>query len=113
MIAISEAFLLAERLGLSHQKLHEVVTHASGQCWAMDNYVPVAGILDNVPANHQYKPGFTAAMMYKDLKLSQVSAQHAGVSTKMGNLAASLFQELIESGQGELDFSAIINTIKS
>ena len=67
MIAVSEAFLLAEGLGLTPQKLFEVVTNSSGQCWAMSHYPPVAGVLDKVPANNNYQPGFTSAMMLKDL----------------------------------------------
>lgn len=112
MIAISEAFVLAKNLGLSKEKLHEVVTHSSGQCWAMNNYVPVPGILDHVPANHDYQPGFTAAMMLKDLNLSQLSAQRAGIKTPMGELAQSLYQALNDADMAQLDFSAIIRLVE-
>ena len=108
MIAISEAFILAEGLGLEPQKLFEVVTNSSGQCWAMNNYVPVPGILENVPANNDYKPGFTAAMMLKDLRLSQQSATSVGTKTPMGEKAAMLYQQFYDQGMGEKDFSAII-----
>ena len=111
MIAISEAFVLAERLGLTPKKFFEVVTNASGKCWAMENYVPVPGVLDNVPANHGYKPGFTVAMMLKDLRLSQNSAETAGVNTAMGQCALQLYQHCLDEGMGELDFSAIIKTL--
>lgn len=111
MIAISEAFVLAERLGLSHKKFFEVVTNASGKCWAMENYAPVPGVLDNVPANNDYKPGFTVAMMLKDLRLSQNSAETAGVNTAMGQCATTLYQHCLDEGMGELDFSAIIKTL--
>jgi len=113
MIAISEAFVLAEKLGLSAQKLHEVVTQASGQCWAMNNYVPVPGILDGVPAEHDYQPGFTASMMLKDLATSQQSAMTAGVDTPMGKLASDIYQQFKLQGSGELDFSAIIKCIEN
>lgn len=112
MIAISEAFLLAEKLGLSSEKLHEVVTHASGQCWAMSHYVPVPGILEHVPANHDYEPGFTAAMMLKDLHLSQISAAACSFNTPMGHHAEQLYQRFIDQGMGPLDFSAIIQLLK-
>ena len=108
MIAVSEAFLLAEHLGLTPQKLFEVVTNSSGQCWAMSHYPPVAGVLDNVPANNNYQPGFTSAMMLKDLCLSQESASSVDINTQMGKTAMMLYQQLVDHGMGDLDFSAII-----
>jgi len=113
MIAVSEAFVLAEKLGLTPQKLHEVVTNASGQCWVMNQYVPVPGVLNHVPANHHYEPGFTTAMMLKDLWLSQHSAESVGISTSMGKLATELYQNAQESGLGDLDFSVIIKQIEA
>ncbi len=111
MIAISEAFTLAEHLGLTPQKLFEVVTNSSGQCWAMNNYVPVPGLLESVPANNNYQPGFTAAMMLKDLSLSQQTAGNIGVKTPMGEKAASIYKQFNDQGMGGLDFSAIIKAI--
>jgi 3-hydroxyisobutyrate dehydrogenase len=111
MIAISEAFTLAEQLGLSPDKLFEVVNNASGQCWAMTKYAPVPGILENVPANNDYKPGFTANMMLKDLLLSQKAAHQLDVTTLLGAKAAELYEDLVEQGLGEKDFSAIIKLI--
>jgi 3-hydroxyisobutyrate dehydrogenase len=111
MISISEAFILAEKLQLSPQKLFEVVTNASGQCWAMTKYAPAPGVLENVPANNEYKPGFAAAMMLKDLLLSQDSAQSVNVETPLGSKATSIYQHFIDQGFGELDFSAIIKLI--
>ena len=112
MIAISEAFVLAAHLGLDAKKLFEVVTHASGQCWAMDKYVPIPGILNNVPADHDYQPGFTAAMMLKDLKLSQHAAATSGVKTTLAEKATNLYQALSDAGMSQLDFSAIIKMIE-
>jgi 3-hydroxyisobutyrate dehydrogenase len=111
MIAVSEAFTLAEHLGLSPEKLFEVVNNSSGQCWAMSNYVPVPGLLENIPANNSYKPGFTAAMMLKDLNLSQQSAASVGVKTPMGERATAIYQQFNDAEMGELDFSAIIKAI--
>lgn len=111
MIAISEAFVLAEHLQLSPQKLFEVVSSASGQCWAMTKYAPVPGVLENVPANNDYKPGFAAAMMLKDLLLSQDSAQSVNVKTPLGARATSIYQHFIDQGLGNADFSAIIKLI--
>lgn len=111
MVAISEAFTLAEQLGLSAKKLFEVVSNASGQCWAMTKYVPVPDILENVPANNDYKPGFAAAMMLKDLLLSQNAAQSVHVDTPLGAKTTELYQHFIDQGLGESDFSAIIKLI--
>lgn len=113
MIASSEAFILGRALGLSDKKLHEVITNASGQCWVMDKYVPVPNILDSVPANHNYKPGFTTAMMLKDLKLSQEAAKTMGVKTNLANLATQIYQKAFDNGFGDLDFSAIIEDEQS
>jgi 3-hydroxyisobutyrate dehydrogenase len=113
MIAVSEAFTLAEQLGLTPKKLFEVVTNSSGQCWAMSHYVPVPNVLDNVPANRDYQPGFTGAMMLKDLKLSQQSAASVGVKTTLGGHAQDLYQKLCDAGLGGLDFSAIIKLVGS
>lgn len=111
MIAVAEAFVLAEQLQLSPQKLFEVVSNSSGQCWAMTHYAPVAGLLDNVPANNNYQPGFAAAMMLKDLRLSQHSAYSVNVHTPLGSQATALYQQFIDQGFGEVDFSAIIKLI--
>lgn len=112
MIAISEAFTLAKKLDLAPEKLFEVVTNSSGQCWAMSNYAPVPGVLENVPANNHYQPGFTAAMMLKDLRLSQESAQRVGVKTTLGERATALYQAFNDEGMGELDFSGIIKMLE-
>lgn len=108
MIAVSEAFVLAEQLGLSAQKLHEVVTQSSGRCWVMEQYVPVSGVLDNVPANHAYQAGFTAAMMLKDLNLSQQLAHQHDIKTPLSAQAQALYQQLHDEGMSALDFSAVI-----
>lgn len=111
MIAVSEGFSLAEKLGLDPKTFFEISSHASGECWAMTRYNPVPGVLENVPANNQYQPGFTAAMMLKDLKLSQNAAETAGMQTELAAKATELYQRFVESGQANLDFSAIIKMI--
>src|SRR5262249_57249035 len=74
MIGVCEAFVLAEKLGLSHKALFEVAATSSGQCWALTGYAPVPGLVPSAPANSGYKPGFASALMLKDLKLSQEAA---------------------------------------
>lgn len=111
MIAVSEAFVMAEQLGLSAQKLFEVVNSSSGQCWVMSKYPPVPDLIPDVPASREYQPGFTAAMMLKDLILSQQSAASAGVHTPIAERATWLYQQFIDAGLGHLDFSAIIKSL--
>ena len=112
MIAISEAFVLARQLGLSDEKLHEVVTNASGQCWAMNHYVPVPNVLENVPANPDYQPGFSVDMMLKDLVLSQKCAGEYNCQTPLGEHATQLYQAFNDAGYSDLDFSAIIQILE-
>lgn len=112
MIAVSEAFLLAERLGLSAQKFHDLVSQASGQCWVVDTYVPVPDVLPNVPANHDYKPGFTNAMMLKDLRLAEQAAIQESVNIGMGSSARAMYEEADKTNH-DLDFSSIIRFIRN
>ena len=111
MIAVSEAFMLAKRLGLDAQKLFDVASTASGQCWSLTNYCPVPGPVPASPANRDYQAGFTAAMMLKDLMLAQQAANAAGASTPLGAEAAQLFSLFVNSGNGGKDFSGIIKML--
>lgn len=112
MIATCEAFVLAEKLGLDHQKLFDIASTASGQCWAMTNYCPVPGLVPTSPANRNYEAGFTAAMMLKDLRLAQNAAATAGAATPLGAAAASLYALFENDGNGPKDFSGIIEMIR-
>ncbi len=112
MIAVGEAFVLGEKLGLSHQALFDVASTSSGQCWSLTTYCPVPGPVPTSPANNDYKPGFAAALMLKDLLLSQEAASSAGATTTLGKQAAEIYQQFVASGQGGVDFSGIINTIR-
>ena len=107
MIAISEAFVLGEKLGLAAEKLFEVANNASGQCWALSQYAPVPGLIPTAPASHHYEPGFTVSMMLKDLKLSQQSADAVNFHTELGECATKIYQRF-NVGSSALDFSAII-----
>jgi 3-hydroxyisobutyrate dehydrogenase len=112
MIVVSEAFLLAEKLGLDAQKLFDISSKSSGQCWSMTSYCPVPGLVPSSPANREYKAGFTAAMMLKDLKLAQAAARATRAATPLGAGAAAVYQQLVESGDGGLDFSGIIRYLR-
>jgi 3-hydroxyisobutyrate dehydrogenase len=112
MIAVGEAFALAEKLGLSHQALFDVASTSSGQCWSLTTYCPVPGPVPTSPANNGYKPGFAADLMLKDLKLSQEAASAAGVSTPLGAAATQLYSLYSAWGEGGADFSGIINLLR-
>jgi 3-hydroxyisobutyrate dehydrogenase len=113
MIAVSEAFVLAEKLGLSHQALFDVASTSSGQCWALNSYCPVPGPIPASPANNGYKPGFSAALMLKDLNLAQAAAVAAGAETMLGRDATELYNRFNNDGGGTSDFSAIVNFVRA
>ncbi len=112
MIAVSEAFVLAEKLGLDAQKLFDISSKSSGQCWSMTTYCPVPGLVPTSPANRDYQAGFTAAMMLKDLRLSQDAARAAGAATPLGAGAAAIYTQYVESGEAGRDFSGIIQFLR-
>jgi 3-hydroxyisobutyrate dehydrogenase len=112
MIAVAEGFSLADKLGLDAQKLFDISSKSSGQCWSMTTYCPVPGPVPGSPANRDYKPGFTGDMMLKDLKLAQAAAQAAGQATPLGAAAGNLFALMAAQGKGNMDFSAIIKVLQ-
>ncbi len=112
MIAVSEAFALGEKLGLSHQALFDVSSTSSGQCWSLTSYCPVPGPVPASPANNDYKPGFAAALMLKDLRLSQEAAKAAGAATPLGAHAESIYDAFEKAGHGDVDFSGIIRHVR-
>ena len=108
MVATSEAFLLAEKLGLDLQTFFDISSKASGQSWSMTSYCPVPGVGPETPADRGYEGGFAAALQLKDLKLALQAAHEADASVPMGSLAESLYQAMVNSGAGRRDFSGII-----
>ncbi len=112
MIAVCEAFSLAERLGLAAQTLFDISAKSSGQCWALTSYCPVPGPVPASPANRDYVAGFTAAMMLKDLRLAQQAAGGSAAATPLGAAAANLYQLFVDERTGGLDFSAIYRFIR-
>jgi 3-hydroxyisobutyrate dehydrogenase len=112
MIAVSEAFALGEKLGLSHQALYDVASVSSGQCWSLTTYCPVPGPVPTSPANTGYKPGFAAALMLKDLRLAQEAARTAGAATPLGAEAAEIYGRFDGDGHGGEDFSAIVRMLR-
>ena len=112
MIAVSEAFVLGEKLGLSHQALFDVASAASGQCWALTTNCPVPGPVPTSPANRDYQPGFAGALMAKDLTLALNALRSTGVAARMGPLAAEIYGTFAAGEGAGRDFSGIITDIR-
>ena len=113
MIAVSEAFALGQKLGLEPDRLFEISSQSSGQCWSMTTYCPVPGPVPASPANRDYAPGFTAAMMLKDLVLAQDAAKMANAVTPLGAEARGLYDKFVAADNGGIDFSGIIKMIEA
>ncbi len=112
MIVTAEAFVLAEKLGLTHQALFDVASKSSGQSWALTSYCPVPGPVPASPANRDYRPGFATALMAKDLGLAQEAAATAGAVTPLGAEALALYRRFQDEGHGDVDFSGIIGMLR-
>ncbi len=107
MVAAAETLMLAKRLNLDIKRTHEIITQASGQNWALSNYSPLPGLVDGVPANNGYKPGFTAEMMRKDLRLAMDAVSSVDASTPMGAQALAVFSLFCANGDAQTDYSGI------
>lgn len=112
MIAVSEAFVLGEKLGLTHQALFDVAANASGQCWSLTTNCPVPGPVLASPANHDYQPGFAGALMAKDLGLAVEALNATGVDAVLGRAAEEMYRGFALHGGASTDFSGIINAIR-
>ena len=112
MIAVSEGFTLGQKLGLDPKKLFEIGSNSSSQCWSMTSYCPVPDVIESVPSNNQYKAGFTANMMLKDLRLAKAAAESHHAVLPLGDGALELYSHFVEQGNGEMDFSGIIKMMQ-
>ena len=111
MVGVSEGFLLAQKLGLDWDKLHQIAGTSSGQSWALSNYCPAPGPVPAAPSNRDYAAGFTAALMLKDVKLSQAAADATGSPTPLGAHAMSFYQAVVDAGDGGKDFSVVFRLL--
>ena len=111
MIASAEALMLAKRLKMDVKKVHSIIKEASGNNWAMTNYTPLPNLTEGVPSNNKYRPGFTAAMMKKDLNLARDAAKSVDASTPLGKAALDIFSKFCEDGDSETDYSGISKMI--
>jgi len=107
MVGVAEGFLLAEKLGLDWGKLHEICATATSNSWALSNYCPAPGPVPAAPSNRDYAPGFAAALMVKDVKLSQAAADATGSPTPLAAKALSFYQQVVDQGDGGKDFSVV------
>lgn len=112
-IAVAEAFVLAERLGLEHQAMYDVVSQASGQCWALTTNCPVPGPVPGSPANRDYQPGFAGALMAKDLGLALQAIEQTSTDAQMGRLAQQIYAAFAAGDGAGRDFSGIITDIRA
>jgi 3-hydroxyisobutyrate dehydrogenase len=113
MIAVCEAFTLAEKLGLAPDKLFEVSSKSSGQCWSLTSYCPEPGVVPASPANRDYQGGFASVLMLKDLTLAAGAAREAGANVQLGEAARALYQKLVDQGEGGRDFTVMLQALKS
>ena len=112
MIAVCEAFALAEKLGLDAERFFAVASQSSGQCWSLTSYCPWPGPVPAAPSNRGYEGGFSTALMLKDLRLAQEAASKAGASAPLGGQAESLYALFERLGGGQKDFSAILELFR-
>jgi 3-hydroxyisobutyrate dehydrogenase len=107
MVGVAEGFLLARKLGLDWGKLHEICSTATSNSWALSSYCPAPGPVPAAPSNRDYEPGFMAALMLKDVKLSQAAADSTGSPTPLAAQALSFYQAVVDAGMGAKDFSVV------
>jgi 3-hydroxyisobutyrate dehydrogenase len=112
MLAVCEGFTLAEKLQLDLKKFFEISANSSSQCWSITHYCPVPGLMENVPANNDYKAGFTAGMMLKDLRLGQHAAENVNAVVPLGSMAMEMYSLFVNQGNKDTDFSGIINMLR-
>jgi len=111
MIAASESLMLAKRLNIDIKKVHEIMKNASGNSWPISIYPPLPGLIDDTPSNNNYRPGFSAGMMNKDLKLAYECAKSVNAKTPLGKMALQIYNQFCEEGNDTKDFSAISKVI--
>ena len=111
MIGASEALMLAKRLNIDIKKVHEIMRNASGNSWPISVYPPLPGLIDGTPSNNNYRPGFSAGMMNKDLKLANECAKQVNASTPLAKMALEIYDKFCEEGNDTKDFSAISKVV--
>jgi 3-hydroxyisobutyrate dehydrogenase len=111
MIAASESLMLAKRLNIDIKKVHEIMKNASGNSWPISVYPPLPDLIEGTPSNNNYRPGFSAGMMNKDLKLAYECAKSVSADTPLGKAALEIYEKFCKDGNDDKDFSAISKVI--
>ena len=111
MIAASESLMLAKRLNIDIKKVHEIMKNASGNSWPISVYPPLPDLIEGTPSNNNYRPGFSAGMMNKDLKLAYECAKSVSADTPLGKAALKIYEKFCKDGNDDKDFSAISKVI--
>ena len=111
MIAASESLMLAKRLNIDVKKVHEIMKNASGNSWPISVYPPLPGLIEGTPSSNKYRPGFSASMMSKDLKLANECAKNVNANTPLGKMALEIYDQFCKEGNETKDFSAISKVI--
>ncbi|WP_435116361.1 3-hydroxyisobutyrate dehydrogenase [Candidatus Pelagibacter bacterium nBUS_49] len=111
MIAASESLMLAKRLNIDIKKVHEIMKNASGNSWPISVYPPLPDLIKGTPSNNNYRPGFSAGMMNKDLKLAYECAKSVSADTPLGKMALEIYEKFCKDGNDDKDFSAISKVI--
>jgi 3-hydroxyisobutyrate dehydrogenase len=111
MIAASESLMLAKRLNIDIKKVHEIMKNASGNSWPISVYPPLPDLIEGTPSNNNYRPGFSAGMMNKDLKLANECAKSVSADTPLGKMALEIYEKFCKEGNDDKDFSAISKVI--
>ena len=109
MIAVGEAFNLGSNLGLDPKKLFDILSTSTGSCWAINSYCPIEGVGPSSPADNNFKPGFSANLMLKDLSIALKAIKETNTPAPFGKRSQENFKRMIDDCKGDLDFSAIVN----
>ncbi|HET6182836.1 MAG TPA: 3-hydroxyisobutyrate dehydrogenase [Acetobacteraceae bacterium] len=112
MVGVAEGFILGEKLGLDWQKLHAICSTATSNSWALSTYCPAPGTVPTAPSARDYAPGFMAALMLKDVKLSQAAAEATGSPTPLAAKALQFYQAVVDAGEGSKDFSVVFRWLR-
>ena len=107
MIGVGEAFSLGQNLGLDPEKLFEILSTSTGSCWAINSYCPIKGVGPTSPADNDFRPGFSADLMLKDLTIALNAIKSTKTSAPFGIKAQGNFEKMVNEDQGSLDFSAV------
>ena len=107
MCGTAEAIALGVKNGLDASVLSEIMRKSSGGNWSLEVYNPYPGVMSSAPASRNYEGGFLNKLMAKDLGLAKEASESTNSETPMGDLARKLYQDLINQGYEDLDFSSI------